>query len=111
MTTFDLVEVRGFAANLDERIQQCDNGEGMECSNLDDTLRHYAALCCEFREAAVNFLRESLSVSRYRIVPRWGGATLRACSHSGHRLWMTPPHPSPPNRSPGSAGLSVTRPS
>jgi len=51
MTTFDLAEVRGFAADLDTRMNRCDNGEGMECSNLDDTLRHYATLCCEFRES------------------------------------------------------------
>jgi hypothetical protein len=51
MTTFDLAEVRGFAADLDARMDRCDNGEGMECANVDDTLRHYAALCCEFRES------------------------------------------------------------
>jgi hypothetical protein len=48
MTTFDLAEVRRFAADLDARMERCDNGEGMECANLDDTLRHYAHLCCEF---------------------------------------------------------------
>jgi hypothetical protein len=50
MTTFDLAEVRGFAADLDARMNRCDNGEGMECANLDDALRHYATLCYEFRE-------------------------------------------------------------
>jgi hypothetical protein len=50
MTTFDLAEVRTFAASLDARMERCDNGEGMECATLDATLRHYAALCCEFRE-------------------------------------------------------------
>jgi hypothetical protein len=50
MTTFDLAEVRRFTADLDARMNQCDNGEGMECANLDDTLRHYAELCCEFHE-------------------------------------------------------------
>jgi len=50
MTTFDLAEVRDFAANLDARMSQCDNGEGMECANLDGTLRQYAVLCCEFCE-------------------------------------------------------------
>ncbi len=50
MTTFDLAEVRRFAADLDARMERCDNGEGMECSNLDGTLRHYARLCCEFSE-------------------------------------------------------------
>jgi len=50
MTTFDLSEVRRFAADLDARMNRCDNGEGMECATLDDSLLHYAALCWEFRE-------------------------------------------------------------
>lgn len=50
MMTFDLADVRRFTADLDARMDQCDNGEGMECANLDGTLRHYAALCCEFCE-------------------------------------------------------------
>ena len=50
MTTFDLADVRRFTADLDTRMDQCDNGEGMECANLDGTLRHYAVLCCEFYE-------------------------------------------------------------
>ena len=50
MMTFDLAEVRGFAADLDARMCHCDNGEGLECASLDDALRHYATLCCEFRE-------------------------------------------------------------
>lgn len=48
MTTFDLADVRRFTAELDARMSQCDNGEGMECANIDGTLRHYAELCCEF---------------------------------------------------------------
>jgi hypothetical protein len=50
MTTFDLAEVRRFTADLDARMTACDNGEGMHCANLDDTLRHYAVLCCQFTE-------------------------------------------------------------
>ena len=50
MTTFDLADVRRFTADLDARMDQCDDGEGMECANLDGTLWHYAALCCEFCE-------------------------------------------------------------
>ena len=50
MTTFDLADVRRFTADLDARMDQCDNGEGMECANLDGTLRQYAVLCCEFCE-------------------------------------------------------------
>lgn len=50
MTTFDLADVRRFTAEIGTRLDRCDNGEGMECANLDATLRHYAALCCEFRD-------------------------------------------------------------
>jgi hypothetical protein len=50
MTTFDLAEVRGFTADLDARLDQCDSGEGMQCANLDGSLRQYAVLCCEFSE-------------------------------------------------------------
>lgn len=52
MPTFDLAEVRDFAAALDARMDCCDNdnGEDLECANLDGGLRHYAVLCCDFCE-------------------------------------------------------------
>ncbi len=50
MTTFDLADARRFTADLDARMDQCDNGERMECANLDRTLRRYAEFCCEFCE-------------------------------------------------------------
>jgi len=51
MTTFDLAEVRGFAADLDAQLDRCDDGEGMECATLDAALRRYADLCRAFRDA------------------------------------------------------------
>ncbi len=39
-----------FTADLDARMKECESGEGMQCANLDDTLRHYAELCCRFSE-------------------------------------------------------------
>jgi hypothetical protein len=48
MTTFDLAEVRDFAADLDAKMTRCDNGEGMECATLSDALQRYAELCCKF---------------------------------------------------------------
>src|SRR4051794_8728838 len=48
MTTFDLAETRTFFADLERRMDRCDNGEGMECANLDESLKHYAMICCEF---------------------------------------------------------------
>jgi hypothetical protein len=48
MTAFDLPEVRGFAEDLDARMNRCENGEGTECATLDDALQLYAKLCREF---------------------------------------------------------------
>lgn len=48
MTTFDPADVRAFAANLNARMDQCDDGESAEFADLDATLRQYAAACCEF---------------------------------------------------------------
>lgn len=50
MTRYDLSEFRAFAADLKHRMDDCDNGEGMECSSLDGSLLHYAEWCDEFRE-------------------------------------------------------------
>jgi hypothetical protein len=61
MTTFDLAEVRGFAADLDARMDRCDTGEGTECATLDAALRHYAELCREFRENVREWGREVFS--------------------------------------------------
>ncbi len=49
MTTFDIAEVLNFTADIDARLKQCDNGEGMDCWSLDGSLRFYATLCREFR--------------------------------------------------------------
>jgi hypothetical protein len=51
MTTFDLPEVRGFVAGVEARINRCENGEGMDCADLEDSLHLYAKACCEFRNA------------------------------------------------------------
>jgi hypothetical protein len=58
MTTFDLAEVRKFATELNSRMDQCDNGEGMECATLDAVLRYYARTCCQFREEVRRWGRE-----------------------------------------------------
>ncbi len=58
MPTFDLAEVREFAADIDARMNRCDNGEGMECANLEATLVYYADLCCKFHERVRQWGRE-----------------------------------------------------
>jgi hypothetical protein len=59
MTIFDLAEVRNFTADIDARLKQCDNGEGIGCATLDDSLRLYATVCREFR-AAVRAWRRAI---------------------------------------------------
>jgi hypothetical protein len=56
--TFNLAEVRGFAADLYDRMERCDNGEGMVCATLDATLKTYATICCTFSERLRRWGRE-----------------------------------------------------
>ena len=65
MTTFDLAEVREFTATIDARLKQCDNGEGMGCSSIEGSLRHYATECRKFRQEVCNW---ALAVFSGRIV-------------------------------------------
>jgi hypothetical protein len=58
MTTFDLAEVREFAASLDARMARCQNGEGMECATLEVALQFHANLCCEFSDRVRQWGRE-----------------------------------------------------
>jgi len=45
----DISAARRFTDDLNERLRQCDNGEGMFCSNLSATIDHYVQLCGELR--------------------------------------------------------------
>jgi hypothetical protein len=46
--TFDVEDVRKLATEMTSRLDACDNGEGMECATLDQSLGHYARTCCDF---------------------------------------------------------------
>jgi len=48
MPNFDLVEVENFVADLEARITRCENGEGMECTTIDELIRHHGMVCFEF---------------------------------------------------------------
>lgn len=48
METFSLSEVNEFVSRLNDDLDRCDNGEGMECETIDAALKHYAASCCNF---------------------------------------------------------------
>jgi hypothetical protein len=48
--TLDLPTVRRFTDDLNERLRRCDNGEGMICSSLDESINYYVRLCGELRE-------------------------------------------------------------
>lgn len=47
--TLDLLAVRRFTEDLNDRLRRCDNGEGTICSNLDESIHHYVQLCGELR--------------------------------------------------------------
>lgn len=80
---FDLAEVRIFVANLEDRMNRCDNGEGMECANLDDSLRHYAILSCEYREEVRQWGR-AVFAGRVAFDPE----VERLWQDEGHRLYF-----------------------
>ncbi len=65
MTTFDLPEAHGFAADLAAGMDRCDTDEGTECPTLDDVLQTYAQLCREFCDQ----------------IRRWGDAVFSGRSH------------------------------
>lgn len=48
MTTFDYQQVRKFADGLNAELDQCENGEGIQCFSLDSTLIFCADRCYEF---------------------------------------------------------------
>src|SRR6266853_1289431 len=49
MATLDLLSVRGFTDSLNAKVRRCDNAEGMECTNLEQTIAYYVVLCDELR--------------------------------------------------------------
>jgi hypothetical protein len=52
--TYDLTAVRHFTEDLDEKVRQCETGEGMICATLEERINHYAQLC----EKLLDFIRE-----------------------------------------------------
>jgi hypothetical protein len=51
MQAFSLEEVKSITSKLGVQLDACDNGEGMECASLDDSLTHYAITCLTFYSA------------------------------------------------------------
>src|ERR1035438_4537112 len=47
--TLDLTDVRRFTDDLNDRLRRCENGEGMICSSLDESINYYDQLCGEMR--------------------------------------------------------------
>lgn len=50
MTSFDLAEVRSFAADLDDRFERFHQGKGRAPIRHEEMLRHFTVLCREFHE-------------------------------------------------------------
>jgi hypothetical protein len=57
LATFDLDAVRHFTRDLRDKRSQCDNGEGMVCSNLQESIKRYVELCQELRTAVNEWVR------------------------------------------------------
>jgi hypothetical protein len=49
--------VRRFTEELNTRLRQCDNGEGMICNNLDESINYYVGLCAALRAYVNNWAR------------------------------------------------------
>lgn len=47
--TLGLAAARRFTDDLNDRLRRCDNGEGMICATLDESINHYVQLCGELR--------------------------------------------------------------
>jgi len=90
MTTFDLADVRLFVNELNARRERCDHEEGVDCSNLDGTLRSYAVICCEFCEQARRWGR-AIFYGRAAFDPEietlWLGAG-RELHQQASELWL-----------------------
>lgn len=61
--SLDLSAVRRFTEDLNEQLRRCDNGEGMICSNLEESINHYVRLCGELR-AYVNHWARAVFTGR-----------------------------------------------
>jgi hypothetical protein len=48
--TLDLIDARRFTDELSDRLRRCDNGEGMICSNLEESISHYIQVCDDLRD-------------------------------------------------------------
>ena len=57
LATFDLDAVRHFTEDLRDKRSRCDNGEGMVCSNLQESIKRYVELCQELRIAVNEWVR------------------------------------------------------
>ena len=47
--TLDLPSVRRFTEDLQNRVLRCENGEGMVCSNLEESIQCYIRICNQLR--------------------------------------------------------------
>ncbi|MDP9175172.1 MAG: hypothetical protein M3O30_15095 [Planctomycetota bacterium] len=48
MTTFDYNQVKSFTSQLNQKLDQCENGEGMMCESVDIKLKFCAERCMDF---------------------------------------------------------------
>jgi len=58
MTTFDVNQVKDFADTLNAELDQCENGEGLQCHTIDSSLSYCAERCCRFTDAVRRWGRD-----------------------------------------------------
>ena len=59
--TLDLSDARRFTDDLSDRLRRCDNGEGMICSSLDESIIHYVRLCDDLRDYINSWARANFT--------------------------------------------------
>src|SRR5258708_31380627 len=53
-TSVELLDPRAALRNLNDQLQQCDNGEGTACSNLEQSIRCHVEVCAQM----LNYTRQ-----------------------------------------------------
>lgn len=54
---YNLEIITDFTNQIKSKMDQCDNGEGLYCSNLEDACEHYSSLCKEFTQKIREWLQ------------------------------------------------------
>ena len=89
MITYEPNQVQDFANDLNAQWEKCENGEGMECQELDTTLGFCADRCCEFLATLTEWGRDIFAgkVVFDPITEQQWKTELFKLFDRAHRLW------------------------